>query len=137
MKIKTYQRIRITVMLILSALFIGAIVYSVKQIRYYLNEADVTTGKVIELGTNWTGGTWTCKVDYDYKGQNYQADIWYHITVDVGDTIYVHINPDTPEQPLSTFWWKIIIIAASVLELLNIIVCVIKVKSVNGGTPFR
>ena len=136
MKIKTYQRIRIFIMLLFTAVFAAAVAYSVKQLDLY-NKSEVTTGKVIALGTNWTGGTWTCTVQYEYKGTTYEAEIWYHVTIDVNDTLYVHVNPDNPEVPYTTFWWVVIIIAAALLEILNLTVCIIKVRSVRGGTPFR
>lgn len=123
-------------MLLFTLVFGGIIAYSGYNIYLYY-EAPVVSGTIEKLGTTWTGGTWTCTVAYKWQDTDYKAEIWYNVENDVGDVINVHINENDPETPYSTFKSKLYIIVCAFLELLNVVVCVKKIKNVNRGIILR
>ena len=132
MKIKTYILILTIKFLIITAFLGSAAYYAVLNITLY-NKAPVTKGQVIALGTDWTGGSWTCTVKYNWKNVEYVADVWYHLSIDVNDDFMVHIDESEPDKPYTTMWWLVVIIVSSLFFLLNLVVYIIKVRNARYG----
>ena len=132
MKIKTYVKLQLLKLIMLNLIMGLAIALAVYNIDLY-NKAPVTKGVVEKLGTNWTGGTWTCTVGYTWKEVEYHSEVWYHLSIDVNDDFMVHIDEDNPGKPYTTMWWMFTIIAAGFFFILNIVVSVIKIHNVKRG----
>lgn len=142
MKIKTYKKIVFFVTAFLNIIWIATIIWSVHMLKLY-DEAPCVNGIVTELGETWTGGTWTYTVEYDWRKagstdepKHYKAKMFYHLDIDEGDDMVVHINEKRPGHPYNTSPWKQLIVIGGFCIILNLVILAIKFKNANRGVRF-